>query len=186
MREMDRAVDRIVQAVAQRASILLYGDYDVPGLTAPSLLTAALTEMGAKVSYFIPDRIRDGYGFSERGVDVARKRRSRLVITTDCGITATNEVKLARGSRIDVIVTDHHEPLGELPEAVAVLNPKRKDCPYAFKELAGVGVVFKLVQGLAVRRPDVLPPEFVFRQLDLVALGSIADVVRRLGENGGL
>jgi single-stranded-DNA-specific exonuclease len=183
MRDMDRAVDRVLQAVAAREPILVYGDYDVDGITATSLLTAALTQMGAKVSYFIPDRIRDGYGFSERGVDVARKRRTRLVITADCGITATREVALARASEIDVIVTDHHEPLGELPEAVAVLNPKRKDCPYAFKELAGVGVVFKLVQGLAAKRPDVLPPGFVFRHLDLVALGTIADVVPLLGEN---
>jgi single-stranded-DNA-specific exonuclease len=183
MRDMDRAVDRVLQAVAARESILVYGDYDVDGITATSLLTAALAAMGAKVSYFIPDRIRDGYGFSERGVDVARKRRTRLVITADCGITAVNEVRLARASGIDVIVTDHHEPLGEVPVASAVLNPKRKDCPYAFKELAGVGVVFKLVQGLAARRPDVLPPDFVFRHLDLVALGTIADVVPLVGEN---
>lgn len=183
MRDMDRAVDRVLQALAAQESILVYGDYDVDGITSTSLLTTALTKMGAKVSYFIPDRIRDGYGFSERGVDVARKRRIRLVITADCGITATNEVALARASGIDVIVTDHHEPLGELPAAVAVLNPKRKDCPYAFKELAGVGVVFKLVQGLAGRRPDLLPPDFVFRHLDLVALGTIADVVPLVGEN---
>ena len=183
MRDMDRAVDRVLQAVGAREPILVYGDYDVDGITATSLLTAALTAMGAKVSYFIPDRIRDGYGFSERGVDVARKRRTRLVITADCGITAVNEVRHARASGIDVIVTDHHEPLGEVPVASAVLNPKRKDCPYAFKELAGVGVVFKLVQGLAARRPDVLPPDFVFRHLDLVALGTIADVVPLVGEN---
>lgn len=183
MRDMDRAVDRVLQAVAARESILVYGDYDVDGITSTSLLTAALTKMGAKVSYFIPDRIRDGYGFSVRGVDVAKKRRIRLVITADCGITATNEVRLAREAGIDVIVTDHHEPLGELPVASAVLNPKRKDCPYPFKELAGVGVVFKLVQGLAAKRPDVLPPDFVFHHLDLVALGTIADVVPLVGEN---
>src|SRR5512132_1136585 len=93
MRDMDRAVDRVLQAVAARESILVFGDYDVDGITSTSLLTAALAKMGAKVSYFIPDRIRDGYGFSERGVDVARKRRIRLVITADCGITATNEVR---------------------------------------------------------------------------------------------
>lgn len=183
MRDMDRAVDRVLQAVAAREAILVYGDYDVDGITATSLLTAALTEMGAKVSYFIPDRIRDGYGFSARGVEVAKKRRTRLVITADCGITATHEVRLARDAGIDVLVTDHHEPLGELPQAVAVLNPKRRDCPYPFKELAGVGVVFKLVQGLAARRPDVLPPDFVFHHLDLVALGTIADVVPLVGEN---
>ena len=183
MRDMDLAVTRVLRAVDEREQILVYGDYDVDGITSTSLLTATLTALGAKVTYFIPDRIRDGYGLSERGVDVARKRRVKLIITADCGITATNEVKLAKAAGIEVLVTDHHEPLGELPEAVAVLNPKRKDCPYPFKDLAGVGVVFKLVQGLAARRPDSLPPSFVLGHLDLVALGTIADVVPLLGEN---
>jgi len=183
MRDMDLAVTRVLRAVGDREQILVYGDYDVDGITSTSLLTATLTALGAKVTYFIPDRIRDGYGLSERGVDVARKRRVKLIITADCGITATNEVKLAKAAGIEVLVTDHHEPLGELPEAVAVLNPKRKDCPYPFKDLAGVGVVFKLVQGLAARRPDALPPSFVLGHLDLVALGTIADVVPLLGEN---
>ncbi|HKQ18541.1 MAG TPA: single-stranded-DNA-specific exonuclease RecJ [Candidatus Eisenbacteria bacterium] len=183
MRDMDLAVTRVLRAVDEREQILVYGDYDVDGITSTSLLTATLTALGAKVSYFIPDRIRDGYGLSERGVDVARKRRVKLIITADCGITATNEVRLAKAAGIEVLVTDHHEPLGELPEAVAVLNPKRKDCPYPFKDLAGVGVVFKLVQGLAARRPDFLPRSFVLGHLDLVALGTIADVVPLLGEN---
>ena len=183
MRDMDLAVTRVLRAVDEREQILVYGDYDVDGITSTSLLTATLTALGAKVSYFIPDRIRDGYGLSERGVDVARKRRVKLIITADCGITATNEVKLAKAAGIEVLVTDHHEPLGELPEAVAVLNPKRKDCPYPFKDLAGVGVVFKLVQGLAARRPDALPRSFVLGHLHLVALGTIADVVPLLGEN---
>jgi single-stranded-DNA-specific exonuclease len=183
MRDMERAAERIWKAIDERESILVYGDYDVDGITATSLLTSALTKLGAKVSYFIPDRIRDGYGFSVRGVDVAKKRRIRLVITADCGITATAEVKLARAHGIDVIVTDHHEPLGVLPEAEAVLNPKRSDCPYPFKELAGVGVVLKLVQGLAQYRPGSLPVDFVHDHLDLVALGTIADVVPLRGEN---
>jgi len=183
MRDMDLAVTRVLRAVDEREQILVYGDYDVDGITSTSLLTATLTALGAKVTYFIPDRIRDGYGLSERGVDVARKRRVKLIITADCGITATNEVRLAKAAGIEVLVTDHHEPLGELPEAAAVLNPKRKDCPYPFKDLAGVGVVFKLVQGLAARRPDALPPSFVLGHLDLVALGTIADVVPLLGEN---
>lgn len=183
MRDMDRAAARIWRAIDERESILVYGDYDVDGITATSLLTAAIARLGGKVSYFIPDRIRDGYGFSVRGVDVAKKRRIRLVITADCGITATNEVRLAKQHGIDVIVTDHHEPLGVLPEADAVLNPKRKDCPYAFKELAGVGVVLKLVQGLAQYRPGSLPSDFVNEHLDLVALGTIADVVPLRGEN---
>ena len=183
MRDMDRATARIWKAIDEREAILVYGDYDVDGITATTLLTSALMRLGGKVSYFIPDRIRDGYGFSVRGVEVAKKRRTRLVITADCGITATHEVRLSKQSGIDVIVTDHHEPLGVLPEADAVLNPKRKDCPYEFKELAGVGVVLKLVQGLAQYRPGSLPEDFVSRHLDLVALGTIADVVPLRGEN---
>jgi single-stranded-DNA-specific exonuclease len=183
MRDMDKATARIWQAVDNQEPILVYGDYDVDGITATTLLTSALMRVGAKVGYFIPDRIRDGYGFSVRGVDVARRRRTRLVITADCGITATNEVRLAKEQGIDVIVTDHHEPLGELPDAIAVLNPKRKDCPYPFKELAGVGVVLKLVQGLVGSRPGGLPESFVMEHLDLVALGTIADVVPLRGEN---
>lgn len=183
MRDMDKATERIWKAIDAQEQILVFGDYDVDGITSTSLLNSALTQLGAKVTYFIPDRIRDGYGFSERGVEVARKRRTRLVVTADCGITATNEVKLAATHGIEVIVTDHHEPLGDLPNAVAILNPKRKDCPYPFKELAGVGVVMKLVQGLAAARPGALPEEFVREHLDLVALGTIADVVPLRGEN---
>jgi single-stranded-DNA-specific exonuclease len=180
---LTRAAERIARAVRDGERIVIYGDYDVDGITATTLLTSALARAGAKVGYFIPDRIRDGYGFSVRGVDVARRRRTRLVITADCGITATNEVRLAKEQGIDVIVTDHHEPLGELPDAIAVLNPKRKDCPYPFKELAGVGVVLKLVQGLVASRPGGLPESFVMEHLDLVALGTIADVVPLRGEN---
>ena len=183
MRDMDRATARIWKAIDEREAILVYGDYDVDGITATTLLTSALMRLGGKVSYFIPDRIRDGYGFSARGVDVAKRRRTRLVITADCGITATQEVRLAKQHGIDVIVTDHHEPLGVLPDADAILNPKRRDCPYPFKELAGVGVVLKLVQGLEQHRPGSLPAGFVSHHLDLVALGTIADVVPLRGEN---
>lgn len=183
LRDMDRAVARVWKAVDEHEQILVYGDYDVDGITSTTLLTSALTRMGAKVSYFIPDRIRDGYGFSARGVEVARKRRTKLVITADCGITATAEVKLAAELGIEVIVTDHHEPLGELPASCAILNPKRRDCPYAFKELAGVGVVLKLVQGLIASRPGALPESFMADHLDLVALGTIADVVPLRSEN---
>lgn len=183
MRDMELATTRIWKAIDERETILVYGDYDVDGITSTSLLTSALTRLGGKVTYFIPDRIRDGYGLSVRGVEVAKKRRVKLIITADCGITATQEVKLAGEHGIEVIVTDHHEPLGEIPAAAAILNPKRKDCPYAFKELSGVGVVLKLVQGLAGARPGALPDEFISEHLDLVALGTIADVVPLRGEN---
>jgi len=183
MRDMNLAVERIARAVEAREHVLVYGDYDVDGITATSLLTSALAALGAKVDYFIPDRIRDGYGLSVRGIDVARRRRAKLIVTADCGITANSEVELAARHGIEVIITDHHEPLGDLPKAQAILNPKRHDCPYAFKELAGVGVVLKLVQGLAQHRPGSLPPTFVTDNLDLVALGTIADVVPLRGEN---
>jgi single-stranded-DNA-specific exonuclease len=183
MRDMDLAADRIWAAIDRREQILVYGDYDVDGITATSLLTAAIQALGGRVDYFIPDRIRDGYGLSVRGVDLARRRRARLIVTADCGITATEEVALASSHGMEVIVTDHHEPLGDLPQAAAILNPKRRDCPYPFKELAGVGVVLKLVQGLAAHRPGRLPADFVGHHLDLVALGTIADVVPLRGEN---
>jgi single-stranded-DNA-specific exonuclease len=183
MRDMELALDRIWKAIEAEEPILVYGDYDVDGITSTTLLTSALDTLGAKVSYFIPDRIRDGYGLSVRGVTLARKRGIKLIITADCGITANAEVLLAREHGIEVIVTDHHEPLGALPEAVAILNPKRHDCPYAFKDLAGVGVVFKLVQGLHASRPHAYPEGFVARNLDLVSLGTIADVVPLVGEN---
>jgi single-stranded-DNA-specific exonuclease len=183
MRDMDRAVERIWRAIDEREQVLVYGDYDVDGITATSLLTAAVHALGGKVDYFIPDRIRDGYGLSVRGVDLARRRRTRLIVTADCGITATDEVALAATHGMEVIVTDHHEPLGDLPNASAILNPKRRDCPYPFKELAGVGVVFKLVQGLDAHRPGRLPASFVSDHLDLVALGTIADVVPLRAEN---
>lgn len=177
MRDMDKAVARIWTAIEAQEAILVFGDYDVDGITATSLLSSSLEKLGANVTYFIPDRIRDGYGLSVRGVEVARKRRTKLIITADCGITATPEVKLAAGHGIEVIVTDHHEPIGEMPNSVAILNPKRHDCPYPFKDLSGVGVVFKLVQGLQASRPTAFPEGFVERNLDLVALGTIADVV---------
>lgn len=183
MRDMGLAVARIWKAIEAQEPILVYGDYDVDGITATSLLSSALETLGAKVTYFIPDRIRDGYGLSVRGVELARKRRVKLIITADCGITATSEVRLAREQGMEVIVTDHHEPLGELPGAVAILNPKRRDCAYPFKDLAGVGVVFKLVQGLQASRPDAFPKGWVEGNLDLVALGTIADVVPLVGEN---
>jgi len=183
MRDMEKAVARIWKAIEAGEAILVFGDYDVDGITATSLLSSSLERLGANVSYFIPDRIRDGYGLSVKGVEVARKRRIKLIVTADCGITATPEVKLAAEHGIEVIVTDHHEPLGEMPNAVAILNPKRHDCPYPFKDLSGVGVVFKLVQGLQASRPTAFPEGFVEQSLDLVALGTIADVVPLVGEN---
>ncbi|HEY7728622.1 MAG TPA: single-stranded-DNA-specific exonuclease RecJ [Candidatus Eisenbacteria bacterium] len=183
MRGMDVAVERLWKAIDHREPVLVYGDYDVDGITATALLTAAIQTLGGRVEYFIPDRIRDGYGLSVRGVELARRRRARLIVTADCGITATDEIALAGQHGMEVIVTDHHEPLGETPRAAAILNPKRKDCSYAFRELAGVGVVLKLVQGLAAHRPGRLPPDFVGGHLDLVALGTIADVVPLRGEN---
>ncbi|HDQ43972.1 MAG TPA: single-stranded-DNA-specific exonuclease RecJ [bacterium] len=181
MADMDKAVERISRALNKRESIFIYGDYDVDGITSVSLLTLFLRRLGANVFYYIPERLKEGYGLSLSGVRQAVECGTTLMITVDCGITGIEEVKQARESGIDVIVSDHHEPGAVLPDAVAVLDPKRADCPYPFKELAGVGVAFKLIQ--AVSRfcglEESVPAEFI----DLVALGSAADIVPLVDEN---
>jgi len=180
MKGMEKAVDRIVRAL-DHERIFIFGDYDVDGITGVSMLYLFLKEQGAEVTFYIPDRIREGYGLSETGVREAEKRGATLMITVDCGITAVHEVELANQLGIDVIVTDHHEQGKSLPNALAILNPKQEGCPYPFKELAGVGVAFKLVQGLCQRLG--LDEACAKQYLDLVALGSSADIVPLLDEN---
>lgn len=148
---MDRAVERILRAVDDLEDILIYGDYDVDGVTATSILYNFLTTRGARARYFIPDRMEDGYGLTMSSAEKVRQLGPSLVITVDCGITSVEEVRFLTESGIDVIVTDHHECKEILPEAVAVMNPHKPGCGYPFKELCGAGVVFKLVQALCVR-----------------------------------
>ena len=181
MKDMDRAVERVCQAIEQGQRIMVYGDYDVDGVTAVSMLILFLKKYGLEASFYIPDRLGEGYGLSEAGVHQAQQQGIDLIISVDCGIKALEEVALANHLGIGMIVTDHHEAGVKLPEAIAVLDPKRPDCKYPFKELAGVGVVYKLLQGVSSRLDhDVADTQ---EYLDLVALGSTADIVPLQGEN---
>ncbi len=176
MTDMDRAIDRVRLAGERHETVLIFGDYDVDGVTASVVLNKALTRFGLHVRHHIPDRMDDGYGLGDDAVDIALRMGAQLVIAVDCGITAVGPVRALMGSGIDVIILDHHEPgEGGVPEAVAVVDPKRRDCRYPFKHLAAVGIAAKFTQALF----GALPTEI----LDLVALGTIADVVPLLGEN---
>jgi single-stranded-DNA-specific exonuclease len=181
MQDMDRAADRVAEAIEQGERVLVYGDYDVDGTTATTLLTDFLRAHGADAGYFIPDRYEDGYGLGERGIDAAAERGAGLIIALDCGITAHAEAEYARSKGLDLIICDHHKPKDTLPAATAVLNPKRDDCEYPFDELSGCGVGFKLVQATLDRLGQ--PPEAAFDYLDLMAISTAADIVPLHGEN---
>lgn len=177
MRDLDRAATRLRAAGASGERVMVQGDYDVDGVTSAYLMATVLARLGARVHVRIPHRTRDGYGLTDAAVDEARYRECTLIVTVDCGITAVEPIARARAIGIDTVVTDHH-PLGPtLPDAVAVVNPARADCGYPFKSLAGVGVAFKLARVLLDEADD--PDDF----LDVVALGTIADVVPLVGEN---
>ncbi|MDX1622402.1 MAG: single-stranded-DNA-specific exonuclease RecJ [Gemmatimonadota bacterium] len=181
MRDMEAVVPRIERAIAGGETIVVHGDYDVDGITATALLVRYLRWRGAEALYHIPHRIEDGYGLSMAGVEAIRRRGAGLVITCDCGVTAVDEIDAANRAGIDVIVTDHHEPGARLPEAVGVLNPKRADATYPDRNLAAVGVAFKLCE--ALERAAGRGRETLLGGLDLVALGTVADLVPVLGEN---
>jgi len=179
MKDMDRAVERIGRAIEAREKILVYGDFDVDGVTSTALLYSVLRDLGADCETFIPNRLEEGYGLNIRAVARAREHGVKLLITVDCGINSVEEVKCARDHGIDVIVTDHHEVKeGRHPAAYAVIDPHQPECKYPFKYLAGVAVAYKLARALAKGREEIAD-----RHLDLVALGTIADVVPLNGEN---
>lgn len=180
MKDMEKAVDRIVAALRDKEPIMVHGDFDTDGLTATAVLVQALGSLGAKVSHFIPNRLEEGYGFRREGVEEALSRGAKLLITCDCGISSQEAVVGASSLGIDSIITDHHQPEGSLPGALAVINPKRTDCTYPFKELAGVGVATKLVIALLERIGEPLPMSSLLR---MCALGTVADVVPLIGEN---
>ncbi len=178
---MDRAVDRILQALRDNEKMMVYGDYDVDGITAASLLYLVLNKLGAQVSYYLPNRLIEGYGLSVEGIKEASERGVTLIVSVDTGVTAVEEVKHAASLGIECILTDHHEPGEILPEPVALVNPKQKDCTYSGGELSGVGVAFKVAQALYQRlQQDQGELE---EHLDLVALGTSADIVPLVGEN---
>ena len=181
MKDMDKAVQRILQAIENQENILIYGDYDVDGTTAVSLFYLFLSELYNNVTCYLPDRYKEGYGVSFQGINYASDNNISLIITLDCGIKAIDKVDYAKEKGIDVIVCDHHTPSSELPKAVAILNPKQKECSYPYDELCGCGIAFKLAQAINIvlERPE----SFVFKYLDLVAIAIAADIVPVTGEN---
>ena len=179
MKDMDKAVLRIRKAIAAGEKILIYGDYDVDGMTSVALVYSALKGLGADVSYYIPNRLEEGYGLNIGAIKRSHREGISLIITVDCGITSFKEIEHARGADIDVIITDHHEILeGRVPQAYAVINPLQKDCGYPFKHLAGVGIAYKLVKAV-YEGTGFFAEDF----LDFVSLGTVADVAPLLGEN---
>jgi single-stranded-DNA-specific exonuclease len=178
--DMTRAVERLERALAQRERIAIHGDYDVDGITSTVILRRALEMLGGDVVHFIPERLRDGYGLQTAAIDRLHAERVSLVVSVDCGIRSVDAALRARALGLDLIVTDHHEPEGTLPPAYAVINPKRPDCSYPDKHLAGVGVALKLVQALCDRAGKAKwLPAFV----KMAAIGTLADVVPLVGEN---
>ncbi len=183
MPDMQKAVERINTAINRSETVLVHGDYDADGITSTALLVSALRGLGLKTFYHIPNRFTEGYGVSAKGIEKARECGAGLIITVDCGISSGREIASARSIGIDVIVTDHHEPPDHLPEATAVINPRRPDSEYPFKNLAGVGVAFKLAQALLQDTEHGGKRADMNEYLDLVALGTIADSVPLVGEN---
>ncbi len=178
--DMARAVERLEAAIARRERIAIHGDYDVDGITSTVILRRALEMLGAEVVHFIPERLRDGYGLQPAAIERLHGDGVQLIVSVDCGIRGTDAARRARELGVDLIITDHHEPEADLPPALAVINPKRHDCAYPDKNLAGVGVALKLVQALCQRadRAKWLPA-FV----KVAAIGTLADVVPLVGEN---
>jgi single-stranded-DNA-specific exonuclease len=181
MADMETAVERIKFALANKEKVIIFGDYDVDGITSTSMLYLYLGKFGLDTLYYIPDREKEGYGISIAGIESAAEAGTKLIISCDCGINAFEQIEYANSKNIDVIVTDHHEPAEYLPDALAVLDPKREDDRYPFKDLCGAGVAFKLLQALS--REIYIPPEELYRHLDLVAIGTAADIVPILDEN---
>jgi len=186
MADMTTAADRVARALEQGESVLVYGDYDVDGTTASALLTDFLRDRGVDASFFVPDRYDDGYGLCRRGLDVAAERGASLVVALDCGITAHEEAAYARELGLDLIICDHHTPQTtdegvDLPDAFAVIDPKRPDDDYPFTELTGCGLGFKLAQAVLARRDD--DPAAAFDYLDLLAVSTASDIVPLYGEN---
>ena len=179
LRDMDKAVDRIKKAIDGKEKIVVYGDYDVDGITSTALIVEFLSSCGVKADYYIPDRGNEGYGINKAAVEKIANSGATLLISVDTGITACEETEYAKSLGVDVIITDHHECKDVLPNAVAVINPKRIDSEYPFKDLAGVGVAFKLVCAVSGKSES----EILDKYADIVALGTIADVVNLQDEN---
>lgn len=180
MKDMERAVERVNIALEEGQKIMIYGDYDVDGTTAISIVYGYLSQLTDTIAYYIPDRYKEGYGVSEKGIRDAHENGFSLIITLDCGIKANEKVDLANSLGIDMIICDHHTPGKELPNCI-VLDPKREDCNYPYKELSGAGVGFKLMHALAIA--NEWDESILFKNLDLLAISIAADIVPVTGEN---
>jgi len=181
MKDMQKAVDRIKTAIEKNEKILVYGDYDVDGTTSVAMLYTFLTTLTENIDYYIPDRYTEGYGISLQGIDYAKENNFTLIIALDCGIRAINQVNYANEKEVDFIICDHHNPAKEIPNAVAILNPKQKDCDYPFKELSGCGVGFKLIQGYSEKNNITF--DKIQSLFDLLVLSIAADLVPMIDEN---
>lgn len=181
MKDMDKAVERVTQAVKKSEKIMVYGDYDVDGTTAVSLVYSFLKIFYKNIEFYIPDRYNEGYGISFKSIDYASDSNIKLIIALDCGIKAVDKIDYAKEKGIDFIIGDHHRPGDVIPAASAVLDPKQDDCPYPFKELSGCGVGFKLAQAIAIK--NNIPEEKVYDLIDLVAVSIAADIVPIVDEN---
>ncbi|MFN8276965.1 MAG: single-stranded-DNA-specific exonuclease RecJ [Chitinophagales bacterium] len=181
MKGMAQAVNRLTSAMAAGEAILIYGDYDVDGTTAIACVYTFLKKIYPKISYYVPHRYREGYGISMQSIDYAAEKNIKLMIALDCGIRAVEQVAYARSKGIDMIICDHHLPGPELPQALALLDPKQQDCTYPFKELSGCGVGFKLLQAFCIQQG--LPQEMLWPFLDLLAVSIACDIVPIIGEN---
>ena len=181
MADMDKAVNRIIKAIDNGEKILVYGDYDVDGTTSVAMVFSFLSRIYKKLDYYIPDRYSEGYGISTKGVDFAAENGFSIIIALDCGIKSMDKVEYATGKNIDFIICDHHTPGDKIPAAIAVLDPKRNDCNYPFKELSGCGVGFKLLQALAGKLG--LEKSSLWELLDLVVVSIASDIVSITGEN---
>lgn len=181
MQDMETAVSRLQQAIDQKETVMVYGDYDVDGTTSVSLLTHFLRSQGLNVTPYIPDRYAEGYGLSKKGIDTAKAANISFMIALDCGVKAIEQVAYANSLGIDLVICDHHTPGDVLPNALAILDPKRSDCAYPFKELSGCGVGFKLMQALLQQQGKNVSD--IIAYLDFVAVAIAADIVPMVGEN---
>lgn len=179
--DMEQAVERIEQAINNKEKILIYGDYDADGITSTTILIKFFKEIGVEVDKYIPNRLEEGYGINNKALEEIKNRGIDLIITVDTGITANDQVKYANELGLDVIITDHHEPSDEIPKAVAVIDAKRKNNKYPFNQLAGCGIAFKLTQAISIKRK--LDPSKYLKNLDIVSIGTISDLVPLVDEN---
>ena len=179
--DMEKAVERIIKAIKEKENVTIYGDYDVDGITSITILKSFLQDRGLEVSTYIPNRLDEGYGLNNSAIEKIAKAGCQLMITVDCGISAIEEIEYANSLGIETVITDHHEPVEELPNAFAVIDNKRKDSTYPFRELAGVGVVFKLIQAISIKLN--LKEEEYLKYLDIVCIGTISDIVPLVDEN---